>query len=151
MTHRPHTIANNTALPEAPDSMLAEVLALREEVQRTAAVLRQCRAALRTVEEQLGQCEARLDQTLLAVELVRRTVCPDTRRRDSGEPTELSVRELEVLRLVAQGLGNREIAEQLVAAEGTIKNHLRVIYRKLGANGRLHAVIVARQAGLLLR
>ncbi|WP_322506493.1 response regulator transcription factor [Anaerolinea sp.] len=61
----------------------------------------------------------------------------------------LSPREIEVLFLVAEGKSNREIAEQLVISEGTVKNHLSSILSKLGAKDRLQAVIRAREAGIL--
>lgn len=61
----------------------------------------------------------------------------------------LSDRELEVLRLVATGLSNKDIAEQLFVAPGTIKRHIHNIYEKLGATSRTHAVAHARKRGLL--
>jgi LuxR family maltose regulon positive regulatory protein len=61
----------------------------------------------------------------------------------------LSDRELEVLHLVAQGLSNREIAEQLYLALSTVKGHNRVIYGKLGVQRRTEAVVRARELGLL--
>jgi DNA-binding NarL/FixJ family response regulator len=69
----------------------------------------------------------------------------------AGEPgfEELSGRELEVLLLVAGGANNREIAEQLVIAEGTVKNHLSRIFSKLGVRDRMQAVVKARQSGLI--
>ncbi len=64
-------------------------------------------------------------------------------------PEPLSPREIEVLFLVAEGKSNREIAEQLVITEGTVKNHLSSILSKLGAKDRLQAVIRAREVGIL--
>ncbi len=61
----------------------------------------------------------------------------------------LSEREFEVLRLVADGLSNREIAERLVVSMGTIKTHIRNIYGKLGVNSRTRALARARTLGLL--
>lgn len=61
----------------------------------------------------------------------------------------LSERELEVLRLAADGLANREIADQLCLAESTVKSHLNTIFRKLDAKNRTQAVAQARQLGLL--
>ena len=55
----------------------------------------------------------------------------------------LTDRELEVLRLVAQGLTNREIAEQLFIAENTVKNHVRNILEKLHLHSRMEAVLYA--------
>lgn len=61
----------------------------------------------------------------------------------------LSQRELEVLRLVAQGLSNREISERLFVALNTIKGHNRVIFSKLQVERRTEAVARARELGLL--
>ena len=61
----------------------------------------------------------------------------------------LSERELEVLRLVAAGLSNREIAARLVIGVSTAKSHVHNICGKLGANNRAHAVTRARELNLL--
>lgn len=61
----------------------------------------------------------------------------------------LSDRELEVLRLVAGGASNRELAERLFISEATIKSHLLHIYAKLGVNDRAAAVGAAFDRGLL--
>ncbi|NTU81938.1 MAG: AAA family ATPase [Chloroflexales bacterium] len=64
-------------------------------------------------------------------------------------PEPLSERELEVLRLVATGTSNSEIAEQLVVSVGTVKKHINNIFGKLGATHRAQAIAVARQVGLI--
>jgi DNA-binding NarL/FixJ family response regulator len=61
----------------------------------------------------------------------------------------LTEREMEVLKMVAKGASNKDIADQLVIAEGTVKNHLTNILSKLGAQDRLNAVLKARELGLL--
>jgi LuxR family maltose regulon positive regulatory protein len=61
----------------------------------------------------------------------------------------LSQRELEVLRLIAQGLSNREISERLFLALSTVKGHNRVIFDKLQVQRRTEAVARARELGLL--
>jgi LuxR family maltose regulon positive regulatory protein len=66
---------------------------------------------------------------------------------DLVEP--LSDRELEVLRLIAAGLSNREIAETLVITRSTAKNHVRNIYDKLDVHSRTQAVARAKELGLL--
>jgi LuxR family maltose regulon positive regulatory protein len=61
----------------------------------------------------------------------------------------LTERELEVLHLVALGMTNREIAQQLVVAPGTVKAHTSSIYRKLDVANRTEAAARARQLGIL--
>jgi LuxR family maltose regulon positive regulatory protein len=61
----------------------------------------------------------------------------------------LSQRELEVLRLVAQGLSNSEISQRLFLALSTVKGHNLRIFAKLQAQNRTEAVARARQLGLL--
>jgi DNA-binding NarL/FixJ family response regulator len=61
----------------------------------------------------------------------------------------LSDRELDVLRLLAEGRSNREIAGTLFLAEGTVKNHVTVVLGKLGARDRTQAALRARDLGLL--
>ncbi|MGW5683855.1 response regulator [Nonomuraea sp. NPDC003754] len=61
----------------------------------------------------------------------------------------LSARELEILRLIAQGTTNREAAARLFISEATVKTHVLHIYTKLGVNDRAAAVAVAYQRGLL--
>ncbi|MGB3712899.1 MAG: tetratricopeptide repeat protein [Candidatus Promineifilaceae bacterium] len=61
----------------------------------------------------------------------------------------LSERELELLRLVAEGSSNREIAGELTLALGTVKSHLHNIYQKLDASSRTQAIVRARELDLL--
>lgn len=61
----------------------------------------------------------------------------------------LTSRELEVLELVAEGMGNRDVATKLHISENTVKNHLRHINEKLGASSRTEAVVIAARGGLL--
>jgi DNA-binding NarL/FixJ family response regulator len=67
--------------------------------------------------------------------------------RDSA--TELSSREVEVLRLIAMGATNREIAAQLVITEGTVKNHISNILSRLNLRDRTQAALYAREMGLI--
>jgi LuxR family transcriptional regulator, maltose regulon positive regulatory protein len=62
----------------------------------------------------------------------------------------LSERELEVLRLIAAGHSNQEIAHDLIIAVGTVKRHVHSIFGKLGVSNRLEAVIRARELGILI-
>lgn len=73
---------------------------------------------------------------------------PAPRQNDTlAEP--LSAREIEILKLVATGASNKEIAETLVIAEGTVKNHLTSIFSKLDVKDRMQAVIKAGDLGII--
>jgi DNA-binding NarL/FixJ family response regulator len=67
----------------------------------------------------------------------------------SDLPTKLTDREREVLQLIARGMNNREIAESLGTAEGTVKNQASSIFQKLGVRDRTRAVLKAAELGLL--
>jgi LuxR family maltose regulon positive regulatory protein len=83
----------------------------------------------------------------------RLAAAAQTRRRDarSASAQLLSEREREVLRQIADGLTNREIADRLYLSVYTVKAHARSIYEKLEANNRTQAVAKARQLGVLPR
>jgi DNA-binding CsgD family transcriptional regulator len=73
-----------------------------------------------------------------------------TQRIDTDAPREqLSGREAEVVRLMAGGYSNREIAAALGTAEGTVKNHVSSILAKFGVRDRTRAVLKALETGLL--
>lgn len=72
-----------------------------------------------------------------------------TRDPPQAGPAVLTVRELEILRPLAAGLTNKDIGERLYLSPETVKTHLGNIYRKLGVEGRAHAVAVALRRGLL--
>jgi DNA-binding NarL/FixJ family response regulator len=62
---------------------------------------------------------------------------------------ELTAREVEVLRLVAKGLRNKEVARVIGRTEGTVKVHLKNILEKLGVDDRTEAVTIALQRGII--
>lgn len=73
-------------------------------------------------------------------------------RRESGldkVTRVLTKRELEIVRMVATGLRNRQIGDQLAISEGTVKMHLHSIYEKLGVSGRMELSIYARENALV--
>ena len=73
-------------------------------------------------------------------------------RREAGEREIVGVltpRELQIVRLVASGLHNKEIADKLAISEGTVKIHLHHIYEKLHVDGRLELTLYAQDKGLV--
>ncbi len=69
--------------------------------------------------------------------------------RSSGLIEPLSERELEIVRLLANGESNKEIAVRLYITEGTVKNHVTNVLGKLGVRDRTQAALRARELGLI--
>ena len=74
---------------------------------------------------------------------------PPTSRPEPPSVQQLSERELQVLRLVAQGANNAEIAATLYLSERTVKGHVSAIFMKLGARDRAAAIVRAYEAGVV--
>jgi DNA-binding NarL/FixJ family response regulator len=94
------------------------------------------------------------EEIIQAVEMVhqnKRCVSPDIARRltETIAREELSQRELEVLKLVADGLTNKEIAGRLFISEKTARNHVANCLLKLGADDRTQAATIAVRRGLI--
>ncbi|MEV4619557.1 response regulator transcription factor [Asanoa sp. NPDC049573] len=94
-------------------------------------------------------------QALLAPTVTRRLVAEFSRlrrrsRRHDGVLQTLTTRETEVLRLLAEGLSNTEIAARLVVGEETVKSHVSRLLAKLGLRDRTQAVVVAYESGLIV-
>lgn len=86
----------------------------------------------------------------VVAEFARLADAPHARERANHTLAEpLSDRELEILRLVANGKSNKEIATSLFVAEGTVKNHVTNILGKLGVRDRTQAALKAKELGLV--
>jgi DNA-binding NarL/FixJ family response regulator len=81
----------------------------------------------------------------------RKRIPPDvaTQLAEYTTEDELSVREIEVLRLIAIGNSNKQIGGQLSIGEGTVKSHVTNILSKLSANDRAHAVTIGLRRGII--
>jgi DNA-binding NarL/FixJ family response regulator len=91
---------------------------------------------------------------LLAPAVTRRLIAEFARLRPRtpappASLEELTPREVEVLRLVAEGLSNREIADRLVVSDETVKTHVSRVLGKLGLRDRTQAVVIAYESGLV--
>jgi DNA-binding NarL/FixJ family response regulator len=95
-------------------------------------------------------------EALLAPTVTRRLISEFTRLRPRAAASPpavlatLTPRETEVLKLVAEGLSNPEIAARLVVTEETVKTHVSRVLNKLGLRGRTQAVVVAYESGLVV-
>jgi len=92
-------------------------------------------------------------EALLAPSITRRLIAEFARRPPlSPKPDrmqELTARELEVLRLIARGLSNAEIAKELFVSDATVKTHVARILMKLNLRDRVQAVVAAYESGLV--
>jgi DNA-binding NarL/FixJ family response regulator len=92
-------------------------------------------------------------EALLSPSITRRLIADYARRPPASERpaalAELTPRELEVLRFVARGLSNSDVAHQLVLGEATIKTHVARIFQKLNLHDRAQAVVLAYESGLV--
>jgi DNA-binding NarL/FixJ family response regulator len=91
---------------------------------------------------------------LLSPTITRKLISSFVRRRPSGgelpdELASLTARELDVLRLVARGWSNAEIAQELYLGEATVKTHVGHILQKLDLRDRVQAVVLAYESGLV--
>jgi DNA-binding NarL/FixJ family response regulator len=90
-----------------------------------------------------------LDPTVAGKLMRQMAAEPAARAVDAGQIEPLTERELDVLRLLAQGYSNPEIAQRMHLAAGTVRNYVSTILQKLGVGDRTQAAVVALQRGLI--
>lgn len=98
-----------------------------------------------------GDVPRQLLETIRAVHAGQKRIPPEVAAQlaEHAAEEELSPRELDVLRLIAGGNANKEIAARLSIGEDTVKRHVTNILGKLGANDRTHAVMIGLKRGII--
>jgi DNA-binding NarL/FixJ family response regulator len=98
-----------------------------------------------------GHVRRELLDTIRAVHAGQKRIPPEVAAElaEHAAEDELSSREIDVLRLIATGNANKEIAAQLFIAEDTVKSHVTNLLAKLGANDRTHAVTIGLKRGII--
>jgi DNA-binding NarL/FixJ family response regulator len=157
----PALVLHRREIPWLPVSIARELAArLRDarlmilDGESTAPYLGNAEAIAQAIDEFLGEPDrpALLSEVSVATEprpapaLARHT---PSARVPTQAARALTARELEVVRLLASGQTNQEIAEELVVSVRTVERHIANIYRKLGARGRAHATAYALTRGLI--
>lgn len=133
-------------LREWPDARIVVLTTYRGDAQVMSALKSGARGFILK-----GMLRKELRETIRAVHAGQRVMPPELvieLAQHAGEEP-LSLREMQVLKELARGNANREIAEILNVTEGTVKAHMKSILAKLGAKDRTHAVLLALKRGIL--
>jgi DNA-binding NarL/FixJ family response regulator len=107
-----------------------------------------CTAVRAVARGQILLQAASIAQLLAGIPIQESSTSRDRSVSSAAEKIGLTVRELEVVRLIAQGHSNTEIAAELFVSDATVKTHINHIFSKLGARDRSQVIIKARQLGL---
>ena len=131
---------------ESPDARIIILTTYAGDVQVVRALKAGARAYILK-----GKVHRELLETIRAVYAGQKRIPPEVAAElaDHTGEDELSTRELEVLRLIAAGNANKEIAAQLSIGEDTVKRHVTNILAKLRANIRTHAVTIGLKRGII--
>ena len=138
--------AINAIRSEFPEARIVVLTTYAGDVQVSRALKAGARAYLLK-----GMLRKELLETIRAVHAGQKRVSPEvaaeiaTHSIDDG----LTPREIDVLRLVAEGNANKQVAAKLSLTEETVKSHIRSILAKLGANDRTHAVTIGLKRGII--
>jgi DNA-binding NarL/FixJ family response regulator len=158
-SHQPDITLMDLQMPgldgvEAIDRIRSEYPEARIIVLTTysgdAQVLRALRAGARAYILK-GHVHKELLETIRVVHAGQKRIPPDIAAELANHATddELTRREIDVLRLIAAGNANKQIADQLSIGEATVKSHVTNILSKLGANDRAHAVTIGLRRGII--
>ena len=98
-----------------------------------------------------GLLRKELLDTVRSVHSGRKRISPEVASQVANHATDssLTLREIDVLQLIAEGNANKIVADRLAITEDTVKAHVRNILSKLGANDRTHAVTIALKRGII--
>ena len=158
-THRPDITLMDLQMPEMsgidamisirgefPDARIIVLTTHAGDVQVSRALRAGARAYLLK-----GSLRKELLDTIRAVHAGQKRLSSEVAAEIAEHATDdaLTPREIDVLRLVAAGNPNKEIAAQLSLTEETVKSHIRNILAKLGANDRTHAVAIGLKRGII--
>jgi DNA-binding NarL/FixJ family response regulator len=140
------TEAINRIQNEFPDARIIVLTTYTGDVQ----VLRALKAGARAYILK-GHVHRELLETIRAVHAGKKRIPPDIAAQlaEHAADDELTPREIDVLRLIASGNANKQIADQLSIGEATVKSHVTNILSKLGANDRAHAVTIGLKRGFI--
>jgi DNA-binding NarL/FixJ family response regulator len=157
--HRPDVALMDLQMPEM--NGLEAIIAIRSEFQEArivvlttykgdVQVLRALKAGARGYLLK-GLLRKELLDTIRAVHAGEKRIPPEIASQLAEHATDdaLTVREIDVLRLLAGGNANKLVADQLSITEDTVKGHVKNILSKLGANDRTHAVTIALKRGII--
>ena len=158
-THRPDVTLMDIQMPElngveAISRIHAEFPGARVIVLTTYSGDAQVVAALRAGARGYilkGQVHRELLETIRAVHAGQKRIPPEIAAELANHVADddLSPREIDVLRLIATGNANKQIADKLSIGEATVKSHVTNILSKLGANDRAHAVTIGLKRGII--
>lgn len=140
------TEAINRIQNEFPDARIIVLTTYTGDVQ----VLRALKAGARAYILK-GHVHRELLETIRAVHAGKKRIPLDIAAQlaEHAADDELTPREIDVLRLIAAGNANKQIADQLSIGEATVKSHVTNILSKLGANDRAHAVTIGLKRGII--
>ncbi len=138
-------------LESSPDSRVLMLTSYTDQVILNEAINAGCSGFITkrasTDEIAAAVLAVRSNQTPVSPDMVRHLVANGQDRPGS----DLTEREVGVLRLAAQGLSNKEIAEQLFLSVNTVRNHMQRVLNKLGAHSKLEATAIAARLGIVRR
>jgi DNA-binding NarL/FixJ family response regulator len=137
---------------DLPNTKVVMLTSFTDESVLVAAIEAGCSGFVtkhKAVEEVVAAVRAAYEGEALISPSMLARLLPKLRRSSRGIGSDLTPRELEVLRLLAEGLSNGAIAEKLVISLHTVRNHVQSIIMKMQAHSKLEAVTVAVREGII--